>query len=112
MQALFARLGGINGIGGDKLNPMGEAEIAAFEEQLAVRLPETFREFLASYGASTFNGASPDNPYILFLPLKPLPPQFKSGKGLFHAFYGAERDAHDGFSLRVRTRFFAGRMPE
>lgn len=114
MQALFARLGGIDGIGGDNLNPMAEAEIAAFEEQLGVRLPEAYRRFLATYGASTFNGASPDNPYILFRPLKPLPPHItdESGKGLFHAFYGTERDADDMFSLRVCTRFFSGRMPE
>jgi hypothetical protein len=111
-QTLFARLGGISGIGGEKLHPMGEAEIAAFEEELGIRLPDAYRRFLATYGASTFNGASPDNPYILFRPLKPLPPQFQSGKGLFHAFYGQERDGHDAFSLRVRTRFFSGRMPE
>ena len=112
VQSLFTRLGGIEGIGGDELNPVSQADIAAFENELGIRLPEGYRRFLATYGASTFNGASPDNPYILFRPLKPLPRQFKSGKGLFHAFYGAERDAHDGFSLRVRQRFFAGRMPD
>src|SRR5260370_1929977 len=31
---------------------------------------------------------------------------------MFDAFYGAERVAHDGYSLRVRTHFFARRMPE
>jgi hypothetical protein len=91
---------------------MTETEIAAFEKEIGVHLPEIYRQFLASYGASTFNGSSPDNLYILFRPLKPLPDHFKSGKGLFEAFYGAERDANDGYSLRVRTRFFSGRMPE
>src|SRR5260370_32382069 len=91
---------------------MSEAEIAALEEEIGVRLPEAYRQFLATYGASTFNGASQDNPYILFSRLKALPPQFKSGKGMFDAFYGAERVAHDGYSLRVRTHFFARRMPE
>jgi hypothetical protein len=111
MHAIFARLGGIKGAGGNNLTPMTDAEIIAFEKEVGARLPETYRQFLASYGASTFNGASPDNPYILFRPLKQLPSHFKSGKGLFDAFYGAERDPHDGYSLRVRTRFFLGRMP-
>jgi hypothetical protein len=113
MQALFARLGGIRPVGGDKIMPMTEAEIAAVEEELGSRLPAGYRKFLATYGASTFNGASPDNPYIVFCTLKPLPPHItKSDKALFNAFYGAERDAQDGNSLRVRIRFFKGRMPE
>lgn len=110
--ALFARLGGIKGVGGSELTPMAETEISVFEGELGVQLPEAYRQFLATNGASTFNGASPDNPYILFRPLKPLPPHFKSGKGMLDAFYGAERDAGDGYSLRVRTRFFYGRIPE
>src|SRR6266516_3087817 len=113
MEALFARLGGIKGVGGNQLTPMTEAEIAAVEEQLGVRLPEAYRKFLATYGASTFNGASPDNPYIVFRSLKPLPPHItKSDKALFDAFYGGAKDEHDGYSLRVRNRFFSGRMPE
>jgi hypothetical protein len=111
MQAVFASLGGIRGIGGAKLNPMAEAEIVAIEGELGTRFPETYRSFLSTYGASTLGGASPDNPYILFRPLKSLPPQFKSGKGMLDAFYGAQRDPQDGYSLRVRIQFFAGRMP-
>jgi hypothetical protein len=92
---------------------MTEAEIAAFEKEIGVRLPEAYRKFLGTYGASTFNGASPDNPYILFRSLSTLPPHISNDdKGLFDAFYGAERDEHDAYSVRVRTRFFAGRMPE
>jgi hypothetical protein len=112
MQALFARLGGIEPVDGDRFTPMTEVAIAAFEREVGARLPETYRRFLATYGASMFNGAPPDNPYILFRPLESLPPQFRSGKGLFDAFYGAERNAQDGYSVRVRTRFFRGRMPE
>ena len=111
-QEIFAKLGGITGVGGDKLNPMSESEITAFEEELGVRLPKAYRTFLADYGASTFNGTSPENPYILFRPVEPLPPQFRSGKGMVDALYGGERGPHDGYSVRVRTRFFAGRMPE
>jgi SMI1-KNR4 cell-wall len=108
IQAILSRLGGIKPVAAGEFNPVSEAEIVAIEESLGVRLPESYRTFLATYGASTFNGTSPDNPFIVFRPLRALPPQFKSGKGLFDAFYGAERDAHDGYSLRVRTRFFKG----
>lgn len=113
MQALFARLGGIRAIGGGDIMPMAEAQIATLEDELGVRFPMAYRTFLATYGASTFNGVSPDNPYIIFRTLKPLPHHItKTDKALFNAFYGAERDANDGYSLRVRTRFFAGRMPD
>jgi hypothetical protein len=92
---------------------MTQAEIAAVEEQIGSRFPEAYREFLATYGASTFNGPSPDNPYIVFRSLKPLPPHItKSDKALFRAFYGGKLDDRDPHSLSVRLRFFMGRMPE
>lgn len=113
LEALFARLGGIRGVAGDKLTPVNEGELVAYEKQLGTRLPEAYRRFLATYGASEFNGASPDNPYIMFRPLEPLPPHIsQSGRGVLDAFFGGARDEHDSFNLGVRTRFFAGRMPE
>lgn len=113
MQSLFAQLGGIRPVVGDRFSPMTEGEIAAVEKQLGVRLPEAYRKFLATYGASSFKGASPDNPWIVFRSLTPLPPNIsKTGKGLFDAFYGGEKDERDPYSLWVRTRFFAGRMPD
>jgi hypothetical protein len=113
MQALFKRLGGIRPLVGDKFIPMAEFEIAAFEEQIGARLPEAYRHFLATYGSSTFNGISPDNPYIQFRPLNSLPSHVSvSGKGLFDAFYGGATDERDPYSLQVRTRFLSGRMPE
>jgi hypothetical protein len=113
MKALFARLGGIRPVVGDKLIPMTEAEITAVEEELGVRIPEAYRKFLATYGASTFNGASPENPYIVFRSLKPLPPHItRSDKALFNVFYGKGKDERDPHGLLVRIRFFSGRMPE
>src|ERR1700677_4823112 len=106
LQPLFARLGGIRPVGADRLAPPTESEIAAFEAELGTRLPIGYRAFLATYGALTFNGASSNNPYIVFRSLNPLPPHIsKSGKGLFDAFSGAQRQAHDGYSVRVRTHF-------
>jgi hypothetical protein len=112
MKSLFNRLGGIEPVGTDEFVPMPEAEIVTIEEGLGARLPEPYRTFLATYGASMFGGASPDNPYVEFRPLTPLPSQFEGGNGLFGAFYGVERHPHDMLGLRVRIRFFSGRMPE
>lgn len=113
MQALFARLGGLKPVVRDSFVPMPEAEIATVEERIGARLPDDYRKFVATYGASSFNGISPDNPWIVFRSLNALPPHIsKSGNGLFDAFYGGENDEHDPYSLRVRIHFFSGRMPE
>ena len=112
MTALFLRLGGIEPVATAEFNPVSEAELIAIEAGVGVRLPESYRKFLKTFGASKFTGASPDNPFIVFRPLKPLPPHFKSGTGPFDLFYGAARDEHDGHSLRVRIRYFSGRIPE
>ena len=112
MQQLFDRLGGIKPVGGDEFAPVSESEIVAMEDTLGVRLPEPYRTFLATYGASMFRGASPDNPHIEFRPLEPLPPQFEGGNGLLASFYGAEGHEHDMNGLRTRIRYYSGRMPE
>src|SRR5262249_20324017 len=112
MPALIARLGGLRPLGGSVLMPMTEAEIVAFEKQLGVRLPEAYRVLLGSYGASAFNGASPDHSLIVFRPIKPFPSHFKSGKGPFAVFFGKDRHEHDTYGLRECFKVFSGRMPE
>jgi hypothetical protein len=113
IQAMTGQLGGIRPVVGDSFTPMNEEEIAAIEKQIDSRLPEAYRTFLATYGASTFNGASPDNPYIVFRSLNPLPRHIsETGKGLFDAFYGGKQHDSDPYSLEVRICYFAGRMPE
>lgn len=112
MQELFDRLGGIEPVDGDEFAPVSESEIGAIEGDLGVRLPEPYRTFLATYGASMFGGASPDNPYVEFRPLEPLPPQFQGGNGLLASFYGAEREEDDMLGLGARIRYYSGRMPE
>src|SRR5262249_44799302 len=106
-------LGGIRPLGGREFTPMTDAEITALEERLGGRLSKAYRNFLATYGASKFKGASPDNPYIVFRSLSPFPPHITtSNKALFAAFYGGGMDEHDTYSLQERSRFFAGRMPD
>jgi hypothetical protein len=112
MQQLFDRLGGIEPIDGGEFTPVSESEIVAIEDGLGVRLPEPYRTFLATYGASMFGGASPDNPYIEFRWLASMPPQFQGVNGLLACFYGAERHEHDMLGLRTRIRYYSGRMPE
>jgi hypothetical protein len=111
MKKRFAQLGGIRPVVGNKLAPMTDVEVARLEEQLNVEFPKSYRSFLATYGASAFNGASPDNPFIRFRSLKPLPPNVSNNdKGLFSIFYGA--DVNEGYGLSTRIRFYSGRMPE
>lgn len=112
MQALVARLGGIRGIGGDTLTPMTTGEIDRLENELGCHFQEAYRDFLATYGASRFEGESPDNPFVLFRSLEPMPPQFEGDKGILDALYGGQKDEIDPYSIRVRVRCFAGRMPE
>ncbi|MEW4452008.1 SMI1/KNR4 family protein [Bremerella sp. JC817] len=109
----FSRLGGIKGIEGDELTPATHSEITDVEKQIGVCLPKAYRQFLLTCGASTFNGASPDNPHIVFCSKNPLPSHIsETSKGLFDAFYGGKRDESDPYSLQVRIQCFTGRMPE
>jgi len=113
MQSLFARLGGIRPIVGDRFVLMTPSEISGLERQIGGRFPDAYRHFLATYGASTFNGESPDNPYILFRTLTTLPPHItRDNKALFDAFYGGGKNEQDTYSLPERWRYFLGRMPE
>jgi hypothetical protein len=109
---IFDDLGGIEPVDGDVFTPVSELEIVAIENDMGVRLPEVYRTFLMTYGASMFGGTSPDNPHIEFRPLNPLPSQFEGGNGLLAFFYGAERHDDDMLGLRTRIRYYSGRMPE
>ena len=61
MKALVDQLGGIKGVTGGELTPMTKREIDDLEKELQCSFPETYRTFLATYGASSFNGESPEN---------------------------------------------------
>jgi len=108
VRSVFERLGGIRPLAGGTASPMGEAEIAALEDRLAVRLPDVYRSFLATHGASCFSQ------YVDFNPAKALPSTLSStGRGHFSLFFGAS-DAGEGgiYGLERNRRLYAGRMPE
>lgn len=112
MQSVFENLGGIKGIGGNELAPMHPSEIRRLERNFGCKLPESYSQFLLNYGASRLNGESPDNPFILFRPMMPLPPQFESGRGMLDALYGGKKDDNDPYSIEVRIGVYAGRIPD
>lgn len=112
MHELFSRLGGIRPVRGRVFDPMPELEILSIENYLGCDLPEAYRTFLALFGATTLVGTSPDNPFVEFFSLTPLPVHISSnGNGLFDAFYGRPVDEQDAYGLSVRMRFYVGRMP-
>ena len=111
-QDRFARLGGIRPAIGNRAIPMTEDELRMIEQQIGVALPEEYRDFLAMHGASSFRGASPDNPWIVFRPVKPLPASISStGDGLLDVLYGSAQMGNEAVSLLARIRFYAGRLP-
>lgn len=113
LKTTFAKLGGIKPVVGKTFSPMTASELANIEKRLGVLLPEGYRNFLTAYGASSFNGASPENPWIVYRSLTPLPPHIsKTGKGLFDAFYGGKKKGRDAYSLSARIKFYSGRMPD
>ena len=101
---------GIEPVIGNQLFLMGEGEIAELERPLGVRLPETYRTFLSTHGASGFWNI------ICFHPVQPLPAGVSSnGDGPFDFFYGPTTDAgaaYDCYSLADVITCFADRMPE
>jgi hypothetical protein len=103
---LLSRFGGIMPIDGDRFTPMSEGELDAIEKGLGVRLPEPYRCFLTTYGASM------PRKLVVYNPVKRLPPEIStSGKGNVATFYGTISDVDDAYSLQRRMQFFSGRIP-
>lgn len=100
----FESLDGIIPIG-DSLVPAADVELRALEEKLQVELPNDYREFLATYGASMFTE------YVDFQPVQDLPhPISSTGKGHISSFYGAAVDPYQPLIKAINT--FRGRMPD
>src|SRR5262245_50295241 len=100
-QLLFARLGGLVPLLDTSFSSLNENEIEAIEAKLGERLPEDYRSFLRTYGASTFNALTSIRTDA------PLPPSL-SDDGLlpFGTFYGTARANHDFSSLEYRIAQF------
>jgi hypothetical protein len=99
----FQSLGGIVPIG-DTFVTVGEEELCSLENALHVKLPEYYRIFLMTYGASTFTE------YVDFQPIQSLPlPASDTGKGHISSFYGASRDPY--MSLEKAIAAFYDRIP-
>ncbi|NHZ32461.1 SMI1/KNR4 family protein [Massilia rubra] len=107
----IARLGGIKPACGDEFLPMPEFDITELEKMLNIRLPDDYRVFLATYGASLFKGESDEKPYVVFSSVEQLPAHVTGdGFALLDASYGANGEG--AYSLATRVGFFRGRMPE
>lgn len=112
MQALFTKLGGIKPVYGNAFTPISEEQISALEKTLDCRFPEDYRKFATTFGACTFHGESPENPYVVFRSSEALPAHIANeGLSLFDAFYGSDIGANDPYGLKQRINFYMGRMP-
>jgi hypothetical protein len=85
---------------------MSEDDLEAIETELGVRLPDSYRYFLTTYGAS---GA---REIVTYNPVERLPPEIsESGKGYVSIFYGGTCPVGDAYSLQRRMQYFSGRIP-
>jgi hypothetical protein len=94
IEDIFQKLGGITPIG-NALMPLSEAEVNLIEKTLGLSLPSDYREFLLSYGSSSFGNL------VEF--------QTEAGKIPFSHFYGS-KDGKQDLGKRIKT--YQGRMPE
>jgi hypothetical protein len=103
---LLEAFGGIMPIDGDTFTPMSEGELEAIEKRLGVRLPESYRHFLTTYGATM------PRKLVVYNPVERLPPEIsETGQGCVAVFYGTSSDVDDAYSLQRRMQYFSGRIP-
>jgi hypothetical protein len=107
IEVIVGKLGSLKpAAGGDKFIPLPDDQVKTLEVTCGAPFPQLYREFITTYGASTFPGI------IRFNPIHPLPTTVSlDGKGLFDVFYGAESVAGNSLSLEKRIRYYAGRIP-
>jgi hypothetical protein len=100
------RLGGLTPYQGKSFVALSEDELEAIEAEFGMPLPNDYRRFLATYGASTFNCLTS------IRAAGPLPKSL-SDDGLlpFGTFYGTNREAHDYPSIRFCAEQFTEDIP-
>jgi SMI1/KNR4 family protein SUKH-1 len=105
LKARFEELGGLAPVKGQQFIPVDESEIASVEQTLGAPLPDLYRTFLETFGASRFREM------VEFTPVVPLPPSISSdGLGFINVFYGSA--AHTPYDLTGMLELYQQRMPE
>jgi hypothetical protein len=106
-EAIWHKVGGIKPIVGSAFLPLSAAEVEMIESALGHALPDDYRTFLMSYGASAFRRR------VRFTPVRRLPSSISySGSDYIDALYGKEPPGRDAYSLVQRIQFYGGRMPD
>lgn len=103
----ISRLGGLTPTPDGEVVPVPEEELQAIEAKCGAKLPDDYREFLATYGSATFSRL------VSIRSAGPLPSAL-SDDGLlpFDAFYGTERLADRCPSVLSCIDNFHGDIPD
>ena len=105
LEARFEEVGGLAPVRGDHFMPVPENEIADLEQTLEASLPDPYRNFLKTFGASRFRVM------VEFKPVTNLPASISDdGTGSINIFYGAS--AHTPYDLAGEYELYKDRMPE
>jgi hypothetical protein len=101
------QLGGLTPLPDSEFFPVPEEELKAIEAKCGAKLPDDYREFLATYGSSTFSR------FVAIRSAGPLPTSL-SDDGLlpFDEFYGTVRLADQCPSVLLCIDTFQGDIPD
>jgi hypothetical protein len=112
IESTARRLGGLCAAGGGSFQPLSEEEIRSVENQIGIRLPQSYRSLLGQLGAFTFKGRSDDNPFVFFTAKAELPSYVTTeGLSIIRSFYGKTQQAGPS-GLQQQINVFQGRIPE
>jgi len=105
LNQLIASFGGVEPLGGAVFAPMSDEQVRAIEERIGRHIPDLYRNFLTTYGASC------PKELVVCHPLNPLPREItRINRVPVAIFYGLGHTG-DGYDLQTRLNFYAGRVP-